>query len=327
MSEAHVGKVDFKEGDPCRPRYVDLYHDQEPKEESPVQVEPAFQVGDSIEELRVRVELAAGGVGFTDDDGRPLCRELNAPESRPRIEYDGPSACTLTWIREIGAPATRVFRIYCHRRGRELTHEEKVYGGIFVAVTTSLSKIRRHIPHELPNQVRLRDVVVLGTDEHGRPVYDVFKRREAMEPFEVELAPAFRAREGKALEFVMTMGIEEASWNGKVEYIQPKGKQPPHLKGLYEEQHPKKYYFHWQTPGRECVSSAPAEDCYLGEIVTFHLEPQLDTPTADVSLPWRLVHAGFKNWDDYAAALSMINVDPTIIQPPPCDPVYKVCSA
>ncbi len=328
MSDVHVGKVHFKAGNPCRPRYVDLYHDQEPLEDPLVQVEPAFQVGGSIDELQVRMELAGGIVEFTDDGGQPLCRELNAPERRPKIEYDGPSACILTWSREIPAPATRVFRIYCHRRGQDPTDEEKVYGGIFVAVTTSISEIYRHIPHQHPEHVKLRDVVVLGTDHRGRPVYDIFKEREALQPHAVELAPAFRAREGTPLEFKMIMGIEDACWNGVVEYVQPRGKQPPHLQGDYNPELPKEYSFFWQTPGQGCVATKPLESCYLGEIVTFHLEPRLDPDVfnAEVEFPRRLIEAGFQGWDDYGNALKKINSDPTIIQPPPCDPVYRVCA-
>lgn len=329
MSEVTIGKVDFKAGDPCRPRYVDLYHDQEPFDAPQVQVEPAYQVGDGVEELRIRVELGGGNVEFTDEGGHPLCRELNHPKSQPRIEYDGPSACILTWSRGKAHPATRVFRIYCHRRGvdpKDETDEVKVYGGIFVAVTTSLSIMRRHIPHALPDPVKLRKVVVIGTDPHGRPVYDVFKQRQIEEPAEVELAPAFRAREGMSLEFSMIMGIEYASWNGNVEYIQPNGKPPAHLQGDYDPKYPKQYHFNWQNPGRGCVSIGPLDDCFLGQIVTFHLEPRLDPIGSDVEFPWSLQQAGFEGWGDYALALQEINVDPTIIQPPPCDPVYRVCA-
>lgn len=331
MSEVTIGKVDFEAGDPCRPRYVDLYHDQEPYDVPRVQVEPAFQVGLSVDELRVRVELKQGDVELTDEDGRPLCRELNDPKSRPRIEYDGGdrSACVLTWSRGNPAdPPTRVFRIYCSRSGEKPTNEEMVYGGIFLAVTTSVSEIYRHIPHQHPERVKLRDVVVLGTDHHGRPVYDIFKEREALQPPEVELAPAFRAREGTPLEFNMIMGIEDACWNGVVEYVQPRGKQSPHLQGDYNPKFPKEYSFFWQTPGQGCVATKPLESCYAGEIVTFHLEPRLDPEAfnAEVELPRRLIEAGFQGWDDYAVALKKINADPTIIQPPPCDPVYRVCA-
>ena len=124
MSEVTIGKVGFEAGDPCRPRYVDLYHNQEPHDFPRVQVEPAYQVGHSVQELRMRVELEKGGVEFTDEDGRPLCRELNHPDVRPQIEYDGPSACILTWSRRDAAPLTQVFRIYCRRRGQEHTSGE-----------------------------------------------------------------------------------------------------------------------------------------------------------------------------------------------------------
>ncbi|HEX6898922.1 MAG TPA: hypothetical protein VF789_04380 [Thermoanaerobaculia bacterium] len=329
IAETTIGKVDFKAGDPCRPRYLDLYEDQGILADPRTQVEPSLQVGSSVSELQVRMELADGADGkveFTDEDGRPLCRELNDPESRPQIEYDGPSACVLTWSRGSADLATRVFRIYCQRRDKDLTDEERVYGGIFVAVTTSMSVMKSHIPHEHPGPVELRRVVVIGTDPHGRPVYDVFKKHQITQPLHVELAPSFRVREGKSLEFSMVMGIEYACWNGQVQYIQPKGEQPPHLQKNYDPQDPKKYHFHWQTPSRECTPKDPF-DCYRGEIVTFHLEPRLEPIASDVVLPESLRRAGFQGWDDYDSALRKINVDPTIIQPPPCDPVYRVCAA
>ena len=49
MSEVHVGRVDFKNGNPCEPRYMDLYQNQDSQADPLVQVEPAFQVAGSLE--------------------------------------------------------------------------------------------------------------------------------------------------------------------------------------------------------------------------------------------------------------------------------------
>jgi hypothetical protein len=325
MNAVDIGKVQFEAGDPCRPRYVDLYRD--PADEQWLQLEPAFQVWDPIYELRVRVELAEGDVEITDEDGRPLCRELNVPEARPEIRYDGPRACVLTWSRvEPIVDATRVFRIYCHRRGvkpEEETKEVMVYGGIFVAVTTRLSALHSHIPVRHLDAVRLWNIVVIGTDDYGRPLYDIFKPFEdtgAILPDGVELAPAYLTRKGQALDFVMTMGIEHAVWTGEVEYIQPKDRKPGALHGRYHPEHPKKYYFSWQTDDPE------QEPGFRGEIATFHLQATLEEHAEKLQFPEWLRRAGFKDWHAYLLVLKNVNADPTVIQPPPCDPVYKVCA-
>lgn len=319
MYTVDMGRVRFEKGDPCRPKYEDLY--QNPPDDQGILLEPALQVGEDIDTFEVRLELTAGDVEITDEDGRPLCRELNRPEARPEIRYDGPSAFLLTWNREEPLPATRVFRIYCRRGGQEPTDPEKVYGGIFVAVTTSVSRLRPSIPYSIVNEIKLSNIIVIGTDSDGRPVYDTFTPMEDNNkalPSGIELVPAFRAKTGQRLTFVMTMGIEFAVWDGKVEYIEPKGRRPTPLLEGYSRQKPKKYHFSWETK--------PTQESYLGDIVTFHLGATLKSSAQARSFPKRLRRLGFASWQDYQKALKLVNADPTIIQPPPCDPVYRVCS-
>lgn len=311
MASITISNIFFVDRDPCQPRYPDFYL-LPVGGDIPVQVEPAFQIGDGVNELSVQLELDAGSeVEFTLEGNHPLCWELN----HGKVEVQGSlSSCTLIWQRDEKLPPTRVFRLYCQRKGTKLTNEQKVHGGLFLAFTTApTGEMGRKIPPQNPPAPDYQDVVLMGSDEDYRPLYDVH-RLEIVLPKKVEIEPAFRVREGCPLDFGMVMGILYGQWLEDLKFIQPETK-PESLDCTFSPDEPTVYRFRWQQkPPRPC---AEPKDCFTGQVVTFHLQPTLDESQ----------NFDLEGWtpDEYQAALEKIGVDPTIIQPPPCDPFYQVC--
>lgn len=313
MDPITISNIQFADGDPCRPRYPDFYY-LPVGGDIPVQVEPAFQIGDGVQELSVRLDLAADSeVEFTLEDGLPLCWEINHGQV---LEVQGsPSSCTLTWKRDDKLPLTRAFRLYCRRKGTEPpTDEVRVHGGLFLAFTTyPTGAMGREIPPQIPHAPNYRDVILMGSDKNHRPLYDVHHLETAL-PEKVEIEPAFRVREGWPLDFGMVMGILYGRWLEELIFIQPETK-PESLDCTFSSDEPTVYRFRWQQkPPRPCDKP---EDCFTGQIVTFHLKPILP----------RFENFYLKGWtqQEYREAIEGIGVDPTIIQPPPCDPFYQVC--
>lgn len=308
--------ITFQGGDPCRPRYEGFYK----KPHSPiVQLEPAFQVGDGINELSVTLGLASPDVVFVEESSSaPLCRVLNHPADKPLIEFVGAdhTTCRLTWKRA-GGPKTRVYRIYCRRKNGKFTDEHKVHGGLFLAFTTENGgNMGKPIPPQDPGNTDRQKVYLIGADQKHRPVYDL--HHETKLPDRVESEPAFRVREGKVLEFEMNMYIKGAEWKKGLKFLQP----PSNPEWLSSDWSSKIYTFRWQSADRQC-KVPPTPECKQGEIVSFHLYPTLPARTGE--LDTMLEEMGWI-WEDYKEAVEAIGIDPTIIQPPSCDPVYNVCS-
>jgi hypothetical protein len=320
-----IGNIFFEAGNLSRPRYPHFY--RYPKPPTPaLQLEPAFQVDDEVKELSVQLDLAIEKpdvqvefVDDRDDPGKPLCRELNdSGLEQPQVEYFGSSktSCVLTWKAVEGAPKTRVFRLYCQRQqGKDLTDEEKVYGGLFLTFTTDpTGQIGKEIePTKFPD-LRPGSVWLLGSNVSHSPLYD--QHHPLAMPEGVEIEPAFRIREGHQLNFGMVQGIDYASWLPQLKFL-----QPPEKPDALDFTHTSTYYsFSWRSAPRDCQTGIA--DCYEGQVVTFHLQPIL--PETHANFVGALLEAGW-TVEDYRAALEGIGVDPTIIQPPPCDPFYQVC--
>lgn len=310
--------IGFEEGDPCRPRYGDLYEAHTRPEE--VQLEPAFQVGGKVKKLSINVRLdQQAPVELVDDPERPgraLCRVLNEPDYRPQVTYKGQGrrACTLTWERLSEVPVTRVFRIYCRPTEGRFTDEQKIHGGLFLAFTTApVGKMGRAIPSKPPGNDDRRKVFLIGADEQHRPIYDAHKRRLSGGDSDIELEPAFRVRKKARLSFEASIAIPHAAWGPDLTFLQPR-QQPAELRCELASEG-KTYLFDWENhAGKE------------GRITSFHLHPILPDAVLDSPLPKSLLDEGWEGWEEYREALEDIGVDPTIIEPPSCDPVYGVCS-
>lgn len=312
-----INGITFAGKDPCRPKYNGFYRGPH---SGPVQLEPAFQVGNDVEQLKVTLGLeSSDGIVFVEDPDperpdRPLCRVLDDKDFRPDIEFSpgDRTSCILTWKRLPDAPVTRVFRVYCKPKGGEPSPEQKVHGGLFLAfITYPLTGMGREIEERDPgNQDRGR-IHLTGADRKHRPLYDLHELK-LPEDLDVELEPAYRVRRSVPFQFEAIIHIEDAVWGDELTFLQPTTK-PDEL--CVERLSPTAFGFGWNGTGTE-----------EARITTFHLQPIVSPEAVKGDFPESLLALGWTGWDEYAAALQKLSADPTIIQPPSCDPVYNVCS-
>lgn len=304
-------KVAFKHGDPCRPMYKDLYHYHSQADKG-AQMEPAFQIAKNVKKVSVTFALEGSAVELVPEGNQPLCREMGKKDPDPALEaeYAGNNHCRLTWT--LKPDQIRVFRIYCRSKKGDFPDAHKVHAGIFVVFSTfNTDKMRKKIPppdhtHEDHHKIHL-----LGADQHHRPIYDIHQSIHHKVDQDAEIEPAYRLRRWQTvLSFWMNMKIKKAQWTEKVVFPQT-GKKPDELTCKLTAKD--SFWFEWTVKNPK---HSPAE------VSTFHLVPKLadDLPEA---LPPDLAEWG--SWENYAAALQDIGIDPTVIQPPTCDPVYGVC--
>lgn len=300
VSDLEITGITFDGNDPCKPLYPSLY-----KPFPYAGLEPAFQVDPETSSLSVYISLAeSSGVVLIDDlkdPGKPLCRVLNEPDYEPEIAFAGEDrkSCRLTWKNFPGAAKTRVFRIYCKPQTGEFTDEQKVYGGLFLAFTThATGTMGKEIPPEDVGNEDPRKIYLIGADAMHRPIYELHKGAHPMNP-KIEQEVAYRIRAKNELPFGMLVAIKGAEWDPELSFFQPvelQSKLPS----------PTEFDFSWK-------------DHDLAKITMFHAVPQLGRGNENQVPP---------GWtpEEYDRALRDVGVDPTIIQPPKCDPVYGVCA-
>lgn len=299
-SELQITGIRFKDNDPCKPLYPSLY---KPFPDAPYAgLEPAFQVDPSVASLSVEVSLEDSEVVMVedpDDPARPLCRVLNEPSYKPEIVFTGPKSCLLTWKSLPGVPKTRIFRIYCKPQTGEFTDEQKVYGGIFLAFTThETGTMGKEIPPEGVDNNDPRKIYLIGADAAHRPLYELHSGAHPENP-KIEQEVAYRGRMKNELSFQMLLTIKGAVWEQDPKFFAP-------VELRQELASPTEFDFSWK-------------DHETAKITTFHAVPYLGRGNENQVPPgWTL--------DEYDRALRDIGVDPTIIQPPKCDPVYGVCA-
>jgi hypothetical protein len=304
-------KVQFKEGNPCLPRYPDLY--RYPGLQG--QVEPAFQLASAVTQVSVVLALDSDQVELMPDpkdDKLPLCREWGQknPDAALKVEYPNgdKSRCSLVWKPQ--ASTLKAFKIYCRKKDGEPTQEEQVHGGVIVVFSTySSGKMGKGITPPAHQHGDHHRIHLLGSDSKGRPIYDIHQEVQATYHEHVEIEPAYRLRwQQEILSFAKVMKIAQAQWQDKVIFPQT-GQKPPELThGLTGEG--KEFQFKWTV---ENPINAPAK------VTTFHLVPKLADGTVGQPLPPALAHWG--TWERYAEALERIGIDPIIVQPPSCDPM------
>ncbi|HSK76617.1 MAG TPA: hypothetical protein VLQ45_09185 [Thermoanaerobaculia bacterium] len=300
VSDLEITGVAFEGNDPCKPLYPSLY-----KAFPHAGLEPAFQIDPSIPSLSVEISLAEDSevvmVQERDDPTRPLCRVLNEPFYKPEIVFlGGAQSCLLTWKSLPGAPKTRVFRIYCQPKMGEFTDEQKIYGGIFLAFTThETGNMGKEIPPEPVFNEDPRKIYLTGADAAHRPVYELHSGVHPVNP-KIEQEVAYRIRAKNELPFEMLLAIKAAVWEPDLRFFQP-------MELSHAPQSPTQSHFSWK-------------DYDIAKVTTFHAVPKLAAEKGEEDLP-----SGWTR-SEYEAALADIGVDPTIIQPPKCDPVYGVCA-
>ncbi|HKV09717.1 MAG TPA: hypothetical protein VJ725_16365 [Thermoanaerobaculia bacterium] len=303
VSDLQLTGIHFKDNDPCKPLYPSLY---KPFPDAPYAgLEPAFQIDPGVGSLSVYVSLAESSdvvlIADPKSPGKPLCRVLNEPDYEPEIAFAGsdPKSCWLTWKNLQDVPKTRVFRIYCQPKAGEFTDEQKVYGGIFLAFTThETGTMGKEIKPEDVFNDDPRKIYLIGADIEHRPIYELHSGAQPVNP-KIEQEVAYRIRAKHELPFQMRVAIKGAEWDSDLSFFRPVELESK-LSG------PTEFDFFWK-------------DYDIAKVTLFHAVPHLGTGNENQVPP---------GWtpEEYDRALRNIGVDPTIIQPPKCDPVYGVCA-
>jgi len=303
ISDLEITGVTFEGNDPCKPVYPSLY---KPFLGAPYAgLEPAFQVDPGISSLSVYISLEESSEVLLVDDpkdpGQPLCRVLNEPDYKPVIAFAGSDqkSCRLTWENLENVPKTRVFRIYCQPKTGEFKDEQKVYGGIFLAFTLhETGTMGKEIAPEGVDNKDPRNIYLIGADAAHRPIYELHSGVHPENP-KIEQEVAYRVLVKNELSFRMLVAIKGAEWDPDLSFFQPVELQstPPS---------PTEFDFSWK-------------DHDLAKVTLFHAVPHLGRGNENQVPP---------GWTpgEYDSALRDVGVDPTIIQPPKCDPVYGVCA-
>lgn len=302
------------QGDLTRPLYPSLF--QYPPDSEAVQFEPALQIlRDPERKIRVLFQLDPGeGVEFeTDDQGRPRVLPVLDPDDLSGVtaELLDPRTCELTWD-QILAPREKAnaLRLPCRVPGVEPSQRERVYGGVYLAI------VNRHEEIGIPlgiseGEPQQKDTIqVLGTDDHGRPVYDLFHSETGSAlPSHLCLEPAFRVHKGEpAVTLVFRIVdpplaelrlLEEPGDPEKlfIEGFLPDGWPPELVEAKRSDQ---------GVEGTLVWQPQPMNLGDFGEVFTFFLRATDDTRIGPV---WR-------NWREEDAV--RLRLDPTVIQPPTC---------
>jgi hypothetical protein len=216
--------VDFAAGQLWRARYPTLIR-HEVHDAADLQFEPAFRVHSAEPDQEVEVvfrlarladedvEFATGPDGAVDWQLLVPANAWPAPDVTVTLSAGSQrKECRVLWRRS-GAPLTALL-IRCRhvhggpQPGSDAWAWTQVEGGVYLALID-----RGDIPPAPPEAAQTPagsplagTVRVLGIDEHGRPVYDLF-REDFSVPVGLALEPAFRAAPGERPELRLRLDL------------------------------------------------------------------------------------------------------------------------
>jgi hypothetical protein len=298
--------ITFQDGDLCSPRYPTLFDEDRAKG---LRFEPGFQILSLDRTFEFLVQLdPEGGVELDR-----IVLPLNARSLPPglKTEWPDPFTCLLT----LGSPFEKVtaLRLPCHPTGREITEEEIVYGGVYLAIVNReepMTKWHFAVVAE-PGEPEELTIKLLGLDGFGRPVYDLFVADALSElPPDLVLEPTFRVQGFEKVSLAIRIATPPEldlrfrkalrdPAQVKVEPFEPDLK-PPQLRSAVRE-----------DEGRRCgmVWVAGQSGTSVGAASTFYLE-------AD----WQPQGAGHRSFlRQHGVRAVRVQLDPTVIQPPSCN--------
>lgn len=304
MSSVTLDPVQFKDGKLWKARYPSLIaYDQAPK----LQFEPAFQV--FAEEMKVFFQIAGDQNArfLTRGDREVVWQSLVPPDSgspAPDVTVelcDGdPRRCRVHW-RYSGAPLASL-RLACWPIEGEPEPDTdawaltRVEGGVYLVIIHRDEARHNPSPVRNPDGARRPGMVrVIGTDENSRPIYDLFRQEFADTlPANLALEPAFRVHHGETIDFKLFLDLPEvhfrANESGQVDMLyRVPDFAPESLLGAPAGDGDRLCTVQWHH--ESCVGEG-AEVCHQGR--TANLYAQVDRPDLE-------------------------SVDPTVIEPPPCD--------
>jgi hypothetical protein len=274
------------------------------------QIDPAanvrFQSGATPDAPVIQSVAAMPGFGFI-------------PGLQSAVLLDS-TTCQLTWNQSVALFDVTALRLCCEPTNRLPTDPERVDGGIYLAI------IHREEPGK---QVQgadrgpiARTIQILGSDEHGRPIYDLYFRDAlASLPEDLSFEPCYRVREGQTASFDMLLSLSlgddiefeaSSSSSGQVA-IQPYQPRewPSQLHDAGRSDLGKKCSLEWvQNLGRSaCRISDPEKGrayCMAGYVTSFYLDV-VKNGGSELAKRQAQTHR-----------TKHFQVDPTVIQPPSC---------
>jgi hypothetical protein len=246
------------------------------------------------------------------------------PAAQPVAEVsvtlvDGnPRACRVVWNRTPGARITAL-RIVCRHEAGEPSSEDDgvartvVEGGVYLVILDGgearafPEPAQRQGYQGQPGRVQVVDI----NEANSQPVFDLF-HAEFSHLASIAPEPAFRVAHGESIEFPLALDLPpeyqdvrfkvDAEGQVAMSYAVP-GWKPEELKSSRAGEDGRLCTWQWSRPGQaSCALDPTAQGCTQGR--TANLYAQLDPGP----LRGRL-----------GDAFALVNVDPTVIDPPACD--------
>ncbi|MGH7488407.1 MAG: hypothetical protein ACREMY_22835, partial [bacterium] len=284
-----------------------------------LQLEPAIQFARPFNGVfKIVLELAENEPArFKVRDEKVICWALDRTprDHEAPGEIDGlvdikadPKRCVIVWS-PAQADAWRhatALRILCE----DEDGKTPVAGGIYLVLINGTKRGGAVEPAAKdPGSPQPSTIKIIGIDRFGRPVYDCFKGTQDV-PREAEIEPAFRMLEGESVDLKIALDLP-----GKLSHLVFKDDEreavvkplcpavrAPQLHAADLDTARKTCTMHWrQRTGRSiCSGTNKKRCCTQGHASTFFFELKSLSP-------------------DLTLGLDM-DIDPTVIQPPPCDP-------
>jgi hypothetical protein len=294
-----ITRITFENGELCKPRYPTLIdYGRAPQG---VRFEPGFQIlSPGRHQFLLQLEP---GFEFTQE-----LVSLNADSQILGLEVDWsvPFTCRLTLDGVAGKVAS--LRLPCRpsTSARIFSDEEYVYGGVYLALINreeTLSASTQNVV-SAPGDPEPHTIKLLGLDQHGRTVYDLFKH-DALPgvPSNLGLEPTIGVYRTETVSFSLKIATipdlefeEVEDQQVKVRPFEP-SVRPPELKNAG-----------WADEGRRCDLLWEAASGSEGLVSTFYLDIWQPASSGDVRPGVR--HSRKRR--------RVAQVDPTVIQPPSC---------
>lgn len=298
--------ITFEDGDLRRSRYPTLIEDGRAPQGA--RFEPGFQVLSPGRTLQFVFQLDPGGGVELGQEVLPL----SAPSLPPGLTVAWPDSFTCQLTLEGPLDKVTALRLPCLPSGRQATKEEAVYGGVYLAIVNREEKpFAWHGPMVSdPGEPEENTIKLLGLDGRGRPVYDLFlSEAQQRLPRDLALEPTFRV-EGKEPPVSLSLLIATPpeldlrfqrafAHPGEVEVNPFKPPvRPPELRDAERREEGRRCDLRW-------VAGQPRTDA--GVVSTFYLE-------AD----WKPQGAAGDFLRRHGVSKVLVQVDPTVIQPPSC---------
>jgi len=322
-----ISGVTFNEGRLCQPRYPKFFAYS--REIENLQFEPAFQIIAPAKDLEIDVlfEIQADqGVWFASEVGDPgtvRCRAIDDPTTNnvaglvsAAFDGDDRRRCLLRWKRSELSSKVTTIRIFCERSVPSTDPWDLVEGGLYLSVID-----RPREPAELTPAFKVSPradatVKIVGVDRYGRAIYDLFQPTPGGLPPALELEPAVRSREGDEHTFALELDLPDpysslafatvSPGKARVTYLKPP-ERPRQLVTTDTKPGDKVCDLVWRQ-GYErsvCRTDEPGSRtplCTRGATATFFFETAAGPGALNAA--HRLAE--------------VLEIDPTVIQPPVC---------